>query len=142
MRSDAVKQLLRDESIPFSLAVLRDEGSELLGLYQSLVDLFDEYAVDLQWRYYRDVKAWLCKASKGSRTICWISAWQRFFKISFYIPEKHRESLLSIDLLNDVLLSVKTQKQKGKSFSVVIDYSGMNQLVVLDQLVVFKLGIR
>ncbi|PKP08994.1 MAG: hypothetical protein CVU09_13085 [Bacteroidetes bacterium HGW-Bacteroidetes-4] len=38
----------------------------------------------VQWRYYNDGKAWLCKVSYKKKTVFWLSVWEAYFKVAFY----------------------------------------------------------
>jgi hypothetical protein len=46
-----------------------------------------------EWRYYNDGKSWLCKVTLKAKTICWASAWEKFFKISFYFTAKSEAAI-------------------------------------------------
>ena len=45
----------------------------------------------LEWRYYNDGKSWLCKVTQKNGTLCWVSVWDRFFKVGFYFAAKAEE---------------------------------------------------
>lgn len=44
--------------------------------------------MSVDWRYYNDGRTWLCKVTQKTDTIFWMSAWDKFFKISFYFTAK------------------------------------------------------
>ena len=46
-------------------------------------------ATSLEWRYYNDGKAWLCKVVHKKKTVCWVSIWDHFFKTGFYFTAKN-----------------------------------------------------
>ena len=58
--------------------------------------------MSVDWRYYHDGKTWLCKVTEKARTIFWVSAWDKFFKISFHFTAK-AEAAISASGLNDEL---------------------------------------
>jgi len=47
-----------------------------------------EHGLAPEWRYYKDGKAWLCKATCKKKTIAWISVWDGFFKVSFFFTDR------------------------------------------------------
>jgi len=47
-----------------------------------------EHGLFPEWKYYKDGKAWLCKAAYKKKTVAWISAWDGFFKVSFFFTAR------------------------------------------------------
>jgi len=56
-------------------------------------------SMSLEWNYYNDGKAWLCKLVHKKKTVCWISIWDQYFKVTFYFTDKNTDDikLLKID---------------------------------------------
>ena len=54
--------------------------------------------MSVDWRYYNDGKTWLCKVTQKARTIFWVSAWDKFFKISFYFTAKAERAITASGL--------------------------------------------
>jgi hypothetical protein len=54
--------------------------------YQALMQEVNlpETPWQVQWRYYNDGKAWLCKVSYKKKTVFWLSVWEACFKVAFY----------------------------------------------------------
>ena len=63
MKSEDETILLRDKEREPTDEVLENAlGKELFTIYQDLIQTFtDEYGLELQWRFYKDGKSWLCK---------------------------------------------------------------------------------
>jgi Protein of unknown function (DUF3788) len=63
--------------------------------WDSFMDLLrtDYPLLSPEWRYYNDGKRWLCKTTKKTKTICWISVWKRFFRVTFYFGNKAEETI-------------------------------------------------
>ena len=79
--------------------------------------------LELTWRYYADGKAWLCKAARRGRTICWISVWHGAFRTTFYFGERCDAEIEQLDI--DVARSRKptpstARTGKLKPLSVVV----------------------
>jgi hypothetical protein len=51
-----------------------------------------------EWRYYQDGKTWLFKVIKKKQTLCWVSIWDKFFKVTFYFNSKAEEALRNSNL--------------------------------------------
>ena len=109
--------------------------------------------ISIHWRYYTDGKAWLgkglCKWStvrgaKKEATLFWLSIWESFFKVTFYIPEKYRTEALCLPLSDDTLAMISAAKQMGKLkfFPLMFDVSSDQLLDDVLTLVAFKKVIK
>jgi hypothetical protein len=58
----------------------------------------DFSGITLEWRYYTDGKAWLAKVVHKQKTICWVSVWERFFKITFYFMQKNDTDIAELQI--------------------------------------------
>jgi hypothetical protein len=47
----------------------------------------------LEWRYYNDGKAWLCKLVRKKKTVCWVSVWDKAFRTTFYFVPRYDEEI-------------------------------------------------
>jgi hypothetical protein len=52
----------------------------------------------LEWRYYTDAKAWLCKFTRKKKTLCWISIWDKHFRTGFYFLPRHDEGVEALPI--------------------------------------------
>jgi len=55
-----------------------------------------------EWRYYNDGMSWLCKVTLKAKTICWVSAWEAAFRVSFYFTAK-AEAAISNSSLDEAI---------------------------------------
>lgn len=117
------KQLLRDAEIQPTDDVLATALGEGYKAYTKFVDMLEGFDVKLAWRYYSDGKAWLAKgifqwkSSRGTdkqKTIFWLSVWDGFFKLSFFIAEKARAGLQGILLCESIKKMIENAKPMGK----------------------------
>ena len=90
-------QLLRDPDIGPTRAIIAEALGTVNNAYESFVVDLKNHDIDLEWRYYTDGKAWLGKdlykwtGARGGQnevTAFWLSIWEKFFKVTIYIPEK------------------------------------------------------
>ncbi len=56
----------------------------------------------LEWRYYADGKAWLCKVVHKKKTVCWVSVWDKFFKTTFYFTAKSDADIEALPIPPDL----------------------------------------
>ncbi len=96
------KMLVRDPDVFPSDKVLNSIfGDALYKVWESFLETStsEEYGLSIEWRFYNDGKAWLGKVTHKKKTICWLSVWEGFFKVSFYFTEKHREGIFGYEIM-------------------------------------------
>lgn len=75
----------------------------------------------LEWRYYKDGKAWLGKATYRKRTMVWISIWANFIKASFYFTEKTRPGVLDLSFNEKIKSAFSSTRPTGKLIPLILD---------------------
>ena len=117
------EQLLRDQNIEPTEDVIADCLGQANTTYVRFLEEIEKIDIQVDWRYYNDGKSWLAKAlykwvtSRGTQketTACWLSIWDGLFKVTIYIPTKHREDALSLPLSDEVKTMVAEAQQIGK----------------------------
>lgn len=143
------KQLLRDQSIEPTELVLKDALGISYSTYLKFLSLVSEMGLAVEWRYYNDGKSWLAKGlyiwetkqgNKKDRTIFWLSVWEGYFKVVFYIGEKYRQDIKSLDLTEMTINMIDSAKQMGKLkfFPLVFDIKENEFFNDLKMLIEFK----
>jgi len=117
------QQLLRSPGIEPTSEVIAEALGAANAAYIEFIAGLKSRAIQVEWRYYDDGKAWLGKGLyrwtgvRGGQkevTAFWLSVWDGFFKITFYIPEKNRAEALNLPLDDDVKHMLTDAKQMGK----------------------------
>jgi hypothetical protein len=49
----------------------------------------DHASLAVEWRYYNDGKAWLCKVVRKKKAMCWVSVWPSLFRITFFFGARN-----------------------------------------------------
>lgn len=81
--------------------------------------------LDAQWRYYRDGNSWLLKVTRGSRTICWLSVSDGFFRLTAYLPARAEEAVVSSGLREDLKRQfLEAGSARTRGITVVFDEQG------------------
>lgn len=144
-------QLLRDPDIQPTEDVIANALGEAYGAYGQFINELTNHDIQIEWRYYTDGKAWLAKGldrwtgvrgGKHETTIFWMSIWDGFFKVSFFIPEKIRAEAHSLPLADKIKLLIADSKQMGtkfKYFPLVFDLCSDEMLESVFTLVDFKI---
>lgn len=82
----------------------------------------------VEWRYYRDGKAWLGKAVHGKKTVGWISVARSSFRVTFYFTPKSERALLDLALSTDTLERYRSREGLGKLKPMVFEVSSQRSL--------------
>jgi hypothetical protein len=88
------RPLLNKPEIQPTADVLKNVLKESYNAFEELSTILtNEYNFTMNWKYYKDSKAWLCKvAYKKKKTIFWLSVWDGYFRTSFYFLESHLDN--------------------------------------------------
>lgn len=149
MENVTIQQLLRDQNIPPTDGVLDAALGDSYSAYTKLAGMLIDLEVQPEWRYYNDGKAWLCKclykwkSSRGTdkeKTVFWLSVWDGFFKISFFIGEKSRTDLQNISLSESTKSMIADAKTIGKLkfFPLIFDVRSDASLDDISALIDFQ----
>ena len=126
------QQLLRDSNSEPTMDVIAQGLGLANDAYISFMEKLKDHDIQINWRYYKDGNSWLGKGlykwstaigTQKETTAFWLSVWDGFFKVTLYIPEKHRAEALALPLSNKTEQMVEQAKQIGKLkfFPLVFD---------------------
>jgi len=93
MKNETPKPELRDPDVYPDDAVLEAVLARSFKAYAALRDMASEMGLSLDWKFYSDGKAWLCRISRKKKTAAWMSAWKGYFKATVYFSGKDLEGL-------------------------------------------------
>ncbi|HEY3384324.1 MAG TPA: DUF3788 family protein [Vicinamibacterales bacterium] len=96
----------------------------------------------LQWRYYSDGKAWLCKVSHKKKTVCWVSVWDRFFKTAFYFTAKSDKDIEALPIPSDLKDRYRAHQPIGKLKPLAVEVRTRKALEPVSVLVTYKSGLK
>ena len=126
------QQLLRDSNIEPTNEIIAERLGSASSAYAKFIEQLQSHDIEVDWRYYKDGKAWLGRGlykwftKRGTQkeiTTFWLSVWDGFFKVTIYIPEKHRADALNLPLDDNAKEMIENAKQVGKLkfFSLIFD---------------------
>lgn len=131
---------LHDEDLYPDESILKAVLGKSYEAYQGLLEAFDEHDMSYAWKYYKDGKAWLCKAQKKTRTIVWMSAWKGFMKATIYIPEKYLEGLRELDIGEKTKNVILDANNVGKSKPCMFEIKDTDDLYDFNKVMEYKLS--
>ena len=135
---------LRDAEIFPSDRVLKDTLGDVYDVLESFLATItnEAYLLNIEWRYYNDGKAWLCKVQHKKKTILWLSVWEGFFKVSFFFTEKHLEAIAALDISEAIKTELASAKTVGRLIPMIFNINNANQLEELLTVVRFKKTLK
>ena len=122
--------------------------SEVLGpaypVYEELLDIVSRppYTLVLEWRYYRDGKAWLGKVIHRRKTIFWLSVWKGFFKTSFFFTEKHGGGIMELDIDYKLKQDFEKTRASGRLLPLIIPLNGPEHITDVLRVIDYKMKMK
>ena len=147
------QQLLRDANIEPTGEVIAECLGSANSAYSEFMEEIQNHDIVLDWRYYNDGKAWLGKGlfkwstvrgTQKEMTVFWLSIWEGFFKVAFYIPEKYRADAADLALDDTAKKMIEDAKQMGKLkfFPVVFELHSDRMFDTVFTLMDFKKTLK
>jgi hypothetical protein len=120
--------------------VLKNVFGESFTVYEELLKkLTDDFGIIFNWHYYNDGKSWLCKVAHKKKTIFWLSAWDGYFRTTFFFLERHLEGIIALGIDDS---RFKIEKTVGKLIPLIFSISKSEQLQDLIKMIVYKKGLK
>lgn len=110
--------------------------------YVSLLELYKTNNMNVEWRYYHDGKAWLCKVQAKKRTIVWMSAWKGYVQATVYFPERYLDDIMSLDMSDETKERIRNTKNTGKSRPCIFEMRNKTGLKDFSAVMGYKLAIK
>ncbi len=134
--------LLRDQAVAPSAEVLKNACGELYRVYSAVETLLSDESLEMQWRFYNDGKAWLCKVVFRKKTILWLSLWEDCIKTSFYFTEKTLPGVMDLDIHPVIKEQTANAAHTGKLIPLLLEITNPEQLNDLKKIVQYKKEIK
>jgi hypothetical protein len=96
----------------------------------------------LEWRYYNDGKAWLCKVVHRKKTVCWVSVWDKYFKTVFYFTPKSDEDIAALPLPPELKAAYRAHEPFGTLKPFIVEVKSKKALEHVGVLVEYKSGLK
>ncbi len=144
MESDNETLLLREkETVPTNEVLEAVLDNELFTIYRELIKIFtNEFGLELQWNFYKDGNAWLCKVVHKKKTILWLSVWKNCIKTGFYFTESTGTGVLELAIDQKIKEDFEVAKPIGKLIPLTLDIDRQNQIKDLKEVVKYKKSLK
>lgn len=135
--------LLRDKDTEPTVEVLKSAlGNEVYDIYGEFTGNVESIGIKLQWRYYNDGKAWLCKAVWKKKTVFWLSVWDGLFKTTVYFTEKTRTGIEDLSVSRSIKERILSAEPTGKLVPLTFDISNSDQIADLYTIIEYKKALK
>jgi hypothetical protein len=117
---------------------------ERFSVLNELVDIITkpENSLVLDWRYYKDGKAWLCKVSFKKKTVFWLSVWAGFFRINFYFNQKNYLGVLDLELTEEIKNNFIKKVDQGKFIPLSLNVFEKDQIKDILSIIRYKKNLK
>ena len=113
-------QVLKDPMLKPESHVLEEALGKNYQLYKDFIDKINLKNLITEWNYYNDQKTWLCKILYKKKNMCWLSAWNTGFKLTFFFTEKTISGVYELEINNEIKKSAEEVKPVGKLIPIII----------------------
>jgi hypothetical protein len=144
MKIDTETMLLSDEGVvPTNSVLEKATGKLLFVVYKQLIDtVTTEHGLEIQWRYYNDGKAWLCKGLYAKKTVFWLSIWDGFIRTSFFFTDKTKSGIWDLPIDDELKKGFERAKPVGKLIPLVVDILSFERLADFLEIVMYKKELK
>jgi len=133
---------LTDESVYPDENILKSVLGRSYGAYTDLLNLYEERGLSLEWRYYKDGKAWLCKVHRKKKIIVWMSAWKGYVQAAIYVPVRILDDLLSLKVTEETKSRIIGTKNVGKTKPCIFDIKNKKSIKDFETVMEFKISAK
>jgi len=132
------EQLLKDPTFDPTEDILSAALGDIYPVYQAFCGVLAAAQVSMEWRYYNDGKAWLCKCQHKKKTVFWLSIWEGYFQTGFFFTEATYEGVRDLPFDEQPI----RERNVGKFIPMVMKVSAESQLGDLAQLIDYKKSLK
>lgn len=133
---------LRDANVYPDEAVLRKVLGQSYSAYENLLELFQKYQLEYEWRYYNDGKTWLCKVQRKKKTIVWMSAWDGFMQATIYFPVALLDKVLALDINEELKEKIIHTNNVGKSKPCIFEIRSDEIPIDFEKVMEYKIACK
>ena len=136
--------VLRDQKEYPSDDVLRLHLGRAMASWQALMAHIEQHepALSGEWRYYKDGKSWLYKATYKKLTLCWAAVFRGRFKTTCYFPDRAEPAITDSKLPKTYIDQYLSGHRYGKTRAISVDVRKLADLRVTKQIMDIRLQVK
>ena len=122
--------------------MLADALGNTYGLFQELKKFISvNYpGTTEEWKYYGGKYGWTLKTFLKKRNLFFISAYDKYFRVSFVFGEKAISSVLQSDLPKDIIGELRNSKKYMEGRGIAIEVRKPRDINIVKKLIDFKVN--
>ncbi len=119
-------------------------GDDCYPVFEELMNVFSrpDAGMTITWKYYPDGKSWLCRIMYKKKTVCWLSVWEHYFKISFYFTEKHRSAVAGLGISCKIRDAFEQVSPVGKLVPMILEINSKEHINDVLKIIEFRKSTR
>lgn len=102
--------ILKDKNIFPTNEVLADVLEASFPAFEAFSASAEAANLTLEWNYYNDGKAWLCKVLSKKKNLAWLVVYQNYFRTTSYFTEKHLDRIADMEITESIKEEFYRQK--------------------------------
>jgi hypothetical protein len=124
--------------------VLRRHLGRAMASWKALMRFIAEHepALSGEWRYYRDGKSWLYKATHKKLTLCWVTVSRGRFTTTCYFPDRAESAITESELPESYIDQYLNGRRYGKTRAISVAVSKLADLEVTKQIMELRLQVK
>lgn len=134
--------LLREPDVQPTREVLKNALGGSYLLFDELMEILKTLDVSPEWNYYKDGKAWLCKAIHKKKTVFWLSVWEEYFKVVFYFTAKTCAEIPHLDISERIKKDFYEHTGFGKFMPLIISVTEREQIEDIIKVIIYKKSLK
>ena len=136
-------KILNDENVFPDTQILNAALGDSFPVYEELIGRLsrDDFGIALEWRYYRDGKSWLGKATHKKKTVFWLDVRDTAFMVTFYFTEKTAEGIMALDIDKGLKDAFRNNRTIGKLLPLSVLVSRTEQEADVTRLAEYKIQL-
>ena len=109
-------------------------------LWEALFDYLDREQPEIsrEWRYYKDGKSWLLKATLKKKTIFWLSLLPGGFRTTFYFGDKAEADVAESALPDKMKKEFREGKHYGRIRGLTIEFAAPEDVEAAKELIAIR----
>jgi len=138
------QQILWDKNLYPSDEVIFSHIGKSKQLWIALFEYIHSNHADFseEWRYYNDGKSWLMKVQRKSKTVFWLSLFEKTFRISFYYTDRAEKAILESDISEELKNAFVNGKSYGRLRGMTIVFKKKKDIEYAKTLIGIKLSVK
>lgn len=134
--------ILKDKNIFPTNEVLADVLEASFPAFETFSASAEAAGLTLEWNYYNDGKAWLCKVLSKKKNLAWLVVYQNYFRTTSYFTEKHLDRIANMEITESIKEEFYRTKPSGKLIPMSIVITEKEQVKDALSMILFKKGLK